>query len=71
MKTRYIFTDSSLETIYNSFVIENETILKTNISELDEIKMISLLVKILFFLMLKPSTHAHLMSMINQIKLSC
>ena len=37
MKTRYIFTDSSLETIYNSFVIENETILKTNISELDEI----------------------------------
>ena len=38
MKTRYIFTDSSLETIYNSFVIENETILKTNISELDEIK---------------------------------
>ena len=38
MKTRYILTDSSLETIYNSFVIENETILKTNISELDEIK---------------------------------
>jgi len=38
MKTRYIFTDSSLETIYNSYVIENETILKTNISELDEIK---------------------------------
>ena len=37
MKTRYIFTDSSLETIYNSYVIENETILKTNISELDEI----------------------------------
>ena len=37
MKTRYIFTDSSLETIYNSFVIENETILKTNISEFDEI----------------------------------
>ena len=37
MKTRYIFTDSSLETIYNSFVIENETILKTNISDLDEI----------------------------------
>lgn len=37
MKTRYIFTDSSLETIYNSFVIENETILKTNISKLDEI----------------------------------
>lgn len=37
MKTRYIFTDSNLETIYNSFVIENETILKTNISELDEI----------------------------------
>ena len=37
MKTRYIFTDSSIETIYNSFVIENETILKTNISELDEI----------------------------------
>ena len=37
MKTRYIFTDSSLETIYNSFVIENETILKTNINDLDEI----------------------------------
>lgn len=37
MKTRYIFTDSSLETIYNSYVIENETILKTTISELDEI----------------------------------
>ena len=37
MKTRYIFTDSNLETIYNSFVIENETILKTNISKLDEI----------------------------------
>ena len=37
MKTRYLFTDSSLETIYNSYVIENETILKTNISELDEI----------------------------------
>ena len=37
MKTRYIFTDSSLETIYNSFVIENDTILKTNISDLDEI----------------------------------
>ena len=37
MKTRYIFTDSSLETIYNSYVIENETILKTNINELDEI----------------------------------
>ena len=37
MKTRYIFTDSNIETIYNSFVIENETILKTNISELDEI----------------------------------
>ena len=37
MKTRYIFTDSNLETIYNSFVIENDTILKTNISDLDEI----------------------------------
>ena len=37
MKTRYIFTDSNLETIYNSFVIENETILKTNINDLDEI----------------------------------
>ena len=37
MKTRYIFTDSILETIYNSFVIENETILKTNINDLDEI----------------------------------
>ena len=37
MKTRYIFTDSSLETIYNSFVIENETILKTTIRDLDEI----------------------------------
>jgi hypothetical protein len=37
MKTRYIFTDASLETIYNSFVIENETILKTNINDLDEI----------------------------------
>ena len=37
MKSRYIFTDSNLDTIYNSFVIENETILKTNISELDEI----------------------------------
>ena len=37
MKTRYIFTDSSIETIYNSFVIENETILKTNINDLDEI----------------------------------
>ena len=37
MKTQYIFTDSSLETIYHSYVIENETILKTNISELDEI----------------------------------
>ena len=37
MKTRYILTDSSLETIYNSFVIENETILKTNINDLDEI----------------------------------
>ena len=37
MKTRYIFTDSNLETIYNSFVIENDTILKTTISDLDEI----------------------------------
>ena len=37
MKTRYIFTDSSLETIYNSFVVENDTILKTTISDLDEI----------------------------------
>ena len=37
MKTRYIFTDSNLETIYNSFVIENDTILETNISDLDEI----------------------------------
>ena len=37
MKTRYIFTDSSLETIYNSFVIENDTILKSTISDLDEI----------------------------------
>ena len=37
MKTRYIFTDSNLETIYNSFVVENDTILKTTISDLDEI----------------------------------
>ena len=37
MKTRYIFTDSNLETIYNSFVIENDTILKTTISDFDEI----------------------------------
>jgi len=37
MKTRYIFTDSNLDTIYNSFVIENDTILKTTISDLDEI----------------------------------
>ena len=37
MKTRYIFTDSSIETIYNSFVIENDSILKTTISVLDEI----------------------------------
>lgn len=37
MKTRYIFTDSSLVTIYSSFVIENDTILETTISDLDEI----------------------------------
>ena len=37
MKTRYIFTDSYLETIYNSFVIENDTILKTTISDLNEV----------------------------------
>ena len=37
MKTRYIFTDSNLDTIYNSFVIENDSILKTTISDLDEI----------------------------------
>ena len=37
MKTRYIFTDSNLETIYNSFVIENDTILKTTISDLNEV----------------------------------
>lgn len=37
MKTRYIFTDSSLGTIYNSFVIENDTILETTISDLYEI----------------------------------
>ncbi len=37
MKTRYIFTDSSLETIYNSFVVENDEIHETMISDLQEI----------------------------------
>ena len=37
MKTRYIFTDSSLETIYNSFVVESDEIHETMISDLQEI----------------------------------
>ena len=37
MKTRYIFTDSSLETIYNSFVVESDQIHQTMISDLQEI----------------------------------
>ena len=37
MKTRYIFTDSNLETIYNSFVVENDQIHQTMISDLQEI----------------------------------
>lgn len=37
MKTRYIFTDSNLETIYNSFVVESDQIHQTMISDLQEI----------------------------------
>ena len=37
MKTRYIFTDSSLETIHNSFMVENNTIHKTAVSDISEI----------------------------------
>ncbi len=37
MKTRYIFTDSSLEIIYNSFVVESDEIHETMISDLQEI----------------------------------
>ena len=37
MKTRYIFTDSSLETIYDSFVVEGDQVHQTMISDLQEI----------------------------------
>ena len=37
MKTRYIFTDSSLETIHNSFMVDNNTIHKTTVSDISEI----------------------------------
>ena len=37
MKTRYIFTDSSLETIHNSFMVDNNTIHKTMVSDISEI----------------------------------
>ena len=37
MKTRYIFTDSSLKTIHNSFMIDNNTIHKTTVSDISEI----------------------------------
>ena len=37
MKTRYIFTDSSLETIHNSFMVDNNTIHKTTVSHISEI----------------------------------
>ena len=71
MKTRYIFTDSSLGTIYSSFVIENDTIIEATISDLDEINKDKSIGKNIFSLMLKPLTHARLMSTINQIKPSC
>ena len=37
MKTRYIFTDSNLETIYDSFVVEGDQVHQTMISDLQEI----------------------------------
>lgn len=37
MKTRYIFTDSSLETIHSSFMVDNNTIHKTTVSDISEI----------------------------------
>ena len=49
MKTRYIFTDSSLGTIYSSFVIENDTIIEATISDLDEINKDKSIGKNIFF----------------------